>query len=795
MRNLKRVLSLALALVMVLGMMVITTSAATYADAEEITEVEAVEVLSALGIVSGDGTNFNPNGTFTRRDAAKLIAYMLGYGKTAEKLNAEGLFSDVAADHWSAGYIAFCASRGYISGLGNGTFNPKGTLTDIELGKLVLCALGYEPTKYTGPNWAANVTVDMMEAGLVASVTGKAITRENACDMILAGMKKGVESVSYLVEVNGQPIHFATQSDALMFSAIKDGSEYVGEVVTISDSLLETVYNVKPGTSTDAFGRATIEYTNKTTGKAVVTLPAAEAAYVYTKAVKADDLAAELKGLEAGVYEIGEDVKAAATVKGLVQTNGAKGNLTIDAGKALEDAIAALTDDHKTVEIYVANGVISNIVVVETFYGKVTDVVEADAKKEIKASIEIAGEYNVETTGYEKGDWVAYTKVGTKVKSVAKLDSFTAQLTKYTAKGEYTIGGEVYEVVARIEAAVKSSIGKDMVYFVGNNGILVAVEATKDAPEAKVTDYLKVLNSAAAWVPTGSLLETTYALATEVEVLLPDGTTATYALALTTKNGATTIGKLGTAASVANVEALKGGFYTYTVADGVLTLVAAQDVKAVNDPSVPVIAGDYIINSDTSIILRVTDKKDSTKWTYKVVKGLTAAEKSEVTGSAVVSVIKDAEGNVTAKVVDVIFADACEFVPNQAAVEGTETYVYYDGTYEVAYDAVKKVEVYTGVVTKIDGTTAELVVAGTEGAGVFELQSDNTLKADGTKATVNVIAGDMYNLSGEYVTVNDTTKVLVVAQKAALEKGAEVVYFAKDGVATQIFVVKAAPKA
>ena len=82
MRNLKRVLSLALALVMVLGMMVITTSAADFTDAEEITYKEAVEVMSSLGILNGykaaDGTySFNPTGTLERDEAAKILAYVI----------------------------------------------------------------------------------------------------------------------------------------------------------------------------------------------------------------------------------------------------------------------------------------------------------------------------------------------------------------------------------------------------------------------------------------------------------------------------------------------------------------------------------------------------------------------------------------------------------------------------------------------------------------------------------------------------------------------------------------------
>ena len=48
MRNLKRALSLALASVMLLGMMVVATSAASYPDIDENDNVEAIEVLNAV---------------------------------------------------------------------------------------------------------------------------------------------------------------------------------------------------------------------------------------------------------------------------------------------------------------------------------------------------------------------------------------------------------------------------------------------------------------------------------------------------------------------------------------------------------------------------------------------------------------------------------------------------------------------------------------------------------------------------------------------------------------------------
>ena len=127
MRNLKRVLSLALALVMMLGMMIITTSAAEattkdFADADEIQYTEAADVLSALQVFEGDeNSNFNPTKVLTREEAAAIICRMLMGPDNAKKLTGSAAFTDVAADRWSAGSIAYCANLGIIAGNGDGT--------------------------------------------------------------------------------------------------------------------------------------------------------------------------------------------------------------------------------------------------------------------------------------------------------------------------------------------------------------------------------------------------------------------------------------------------------------------------------------------------------------------------------------------------------------------------------------------------------------------------------------------------------------------------------------------------
>ena len=194
MRNLKRVLSLALASAMLLGMMVISSSAAEvtkvdFTDKDEITYTEAVDVMVALGVLEGSDTGaFDPDGILTREQAAKIICYMLLGAENAEKLtNNTSIFTDVAAGRWSAGYISYCANLGILAGVGDGTFDPEGELTGVAFGKMLLVILGYDPAieEYVGANWSTAIASDMIDAGIDVKgvVLSDALTREQAAQM------------------------------------------------------------------------------------------------------------------------------------------------------------------------------------------------------------------------------------------------------------------------------------------------------------------------------------------------------------------------------------------------------------------------------------------------------------------------------------------------------------------------------------------------------------------------------------------------------------------------------------
>ena len=85
MRNLKRALSLVMAMALIVGMMVISASAVStrdFTDAGEIDHTEAVNTMVALNVISGkdDGSYFDPDGTLTRSEMAKVVAFVMNGG-------------------------------------------------------------------------------------------------------------------------------------------------------------------------------------------------------------------------------------------------------------------------------------------------------------------------------------------------------------------------------------------------------------------------------------------------------------------------------------------------------------------------------------------------------------------------------------------------------------------------------------------------------------------------------------------------------------------------------------------
>ncbi len=189
MKKLKRTLCLALCCTMLLGMTVLT-AAADFTDADEIDNSEAVETMVALNIINGkgDGSYFDPDGIVTRAEMAKMICIALNGGDDPQLDAVSYSFTDTR-NNWAAGYIEYCYALGIVSGRGDGTFDPTGTVTGTEAAKMLLVALGYDSDAegFTGSNWAMAVNVRANQKDLYDDLDvnlSDGLTRDDAAQMV-----------------------------------------------------------------------------------------------------------------------------------------------------------------------------------------------------------------------------------------------------------------------------------------------------------------------------------------------------------------------------------------------------------------------------------------------------------------------------------------------------------------------------------------------------------------------------------------------------------------------------------
>ena len=225
----KKFLSLVLALVMTMSLVTVSAGAADFDDADDITYVEAAEVLSELGIMVGDSDGFRPNDTLKRSEAAKIICALNLTAETANTLTADTApFADVAKSHWAAGYIAEGVDSGIIAGVGDNKFAPDGQLTGYAFLKMLLVSLGYDATieGLTGANWSINVAKlakkHKLTKGIENFVGSQNVTREEAAQMALNTLTANV--VKYAdkgtqITVNGAVIATGA-SDATITSNV-----------------------------------------------------------------------------------------------------------------------------------------------------------------------------------------------------------------------------------------------------------------------------------------------------------------------------------------------------------------------------------------------------------------------------------------------------------------------------------------------------------------------------------------------------------------------------------------------
>ena len=564
MRNLKRVLGLALASVMVLSMMVVGAGAASlddFSDKDEIVNKEAVTVLSTLNVINGkDDGSYDPTGIVTRAEMAKIICVVLNGGNDpALGASSTHTYTDTVS-HWASGYIEYCTQLGIVAGDGTGKFNPNNTVTGSEAAKMLLVAAGYQSAieGFTGANWAVATNVRANQVGLydgLAINPSEGLSRDNAAQMVYNALSANVVTYEYTLISDGSSLSsipelkdknvtvLAEKFGVVTVEGVVTANEYAdlnggkameeGEtriVVTNHDDGQSTytdgakTFNVSSGK--DVLGRSVTIFVKPSTTAASTSTKGTVIGSVITNsdntvvvdsgrdslADLADDNKLELD------YTTGEgDIFATQYVTNYGAT---EGNLT--EAKTEEDGVRG---EVRTIIDHNDDGVVEYVLTESYLLGKVTTYKTDDS---IKLNSSTSLEYDAEdVVGFDdvaKGDYVLYAEIGGKL-YVEKAESVKGELEAYNANKSLTVDGTKYTTSdlafyadggKLVAANGFATLDKTATFYLDKSGYVIAVDGS-----AASSDYAFLMDAATLSGVDAQI---------EVKVALNDGTVKTYIL-------------------------------------------------------------------------------------------------------------------------------------------------------------------------------------------------------------------------------------------------------------------------
>jgi len=667
----KKVLSIVLSIVMVLCMMPAMAFADTadFTDAADIEYTEAVDVLTAAGIINGmgDGT-FGPNGNVTREQAAKLIATVLK-GEKAEKLVAsEAPFADVAADRWSAGYIAYCVEKGIVDGVGEGKFDPTGNVTALQLAKMLLTVAGYDAAVegMTGAKWAANTSDLAAEvklfAGNDAVLENQPASREEAALYILNALQTPM--VGYTTKGTNVTLPDGTTIVSGASDAAPTGTTVMGKYV--KDLALDTTTN-----SVDAFGRPanTWKYDDKEVG----VYQTSEPVLTYTSAVKEKDLFAAL-GVTGTAVAANGSVAAHKEYSLTAVGNSADGSVTIannGTGNVENTGEGVLVEIYK---LTAADGTVSHkMVVVEELLDKVSVVTPADSTAGTKRSITLTNG-TFETESFAKDDVVIITKTDAGVQSVELAEKVENVAVTAFSSTTVTFNGVAHKYSKNFIDDVtgdgyKMEDGNTFTFYLDSYGNVIKAD---EYAAAASTDYVMIHQIGEAMTESTALTNATY-----YNVEYVDMTGATKIVPVKSISGL----KKETAWYTVKADTDNEGKYVFTAVTGNDKVATAKNITKIA-ASIPVYS--TVKTNDSTVFVVKTAAKTATadaKWvTYTGISNVPTIEKDAT--NFTIYAVKGTDGYADAVYVDVSTA--------KASVTADEVYYVLKTDVETLYDATNK---------------------------------------------------------------------------------------------------------
>lgn len=133
---------------------------------------EQLKDLKALEIMVGDEDgNMRLEDTITRAEAAKMICAIQGIAVDSFAENIESsAFVDVPDSHWAINYINCVKDLQIVQGDENGRFNPEASITNEEIIKMLIVALGYGPMAEQTGGYPMGYTRTAQKIGLMGDL-------------------------------------------------------------------------------------------------------------------------------------------------------------------------------------------------------------------------------------------------------------------------------------------------------------------------------------------------------------------------------------------------------------------------------------------------------------------------------------------------------------------------------------------------------------------------------------------------------------------------------------------------
>lgn len=502
----KKILALVLALVMTMSLATISSGAA-FSDADSVQYTEAVNALTAYGVLGGyaDGS-IRPQADVTRGAAAKMVA-MVATGSNATTIGyykGTSTFADVPATHTFADAVAFCVARGIVAGYGDGTYGVADNVKGWAVAKMALVAMGYDAKAFgmEGAGSALNTITlasqkhlfDGMAADFNAT---EAASREECAQIVYNAMKQTTVSkgavnsdgsytyvgstakladnynaivTGVVVENGANKAGVTTTKVGTTTLAVATGLELIGHKVQYVDSGAYSKDGVVPFAVVDLSYEVVVADGTKTLDKAA-----------FSALFGAETVAAAGTVVEFADYAVADTAYAAVPAYGADVLDGTY--VFDEAGKLVAFKAPA------TFEV-----------------GYVSSYTAGTAKAD--GTLDVTGDSNAAWTlftktegttlvsfydGIAKDDVVAVQKTGnmSTITKLATVSGVVSQMNTKAGEESVTIGGKTYAQSALFASAnlgfsnlATSWLGADVTLYLDINGAYVGVIATPGAAAA-----------------------------------------------------------------------------------------------------------------------------------------------------------------------------------------------------------------------------------------------------------------------------------------------------------------------